>query len=176
MPRQRDQHRLRVRASPGGGGDWYSPLQGVLLIDGWTLKKWPGQRPRPHKSLPLRGRWHGVAVTEGVFRGLCLGELPQSAPEALTAPSEREPGGCAYRGNSISGGTGRRGRRPLQGVLSIEHRVGGGLCPAPSTGSWALPEDGRGQSPFPTKVLLIEGESPGGWPDLGGRPYKSLPL
>ena len=36
------------------------------------------------KSLPLRGRWHGEAVSEGVRK-------TPSVSLRLTAPSEREP-------------------------------------------------------------------------------------
>ena len=47
----------------------------------------PSKR-KAEKPLPHRGRWHGIAVTEGVFGAgsLCSWPLPQSA--SPTAPSE----------------------------------------------------------------------------------------
>ncbi len=43
------------------------------------------------KSLPLRGRWHGKAVTEGVLRRPAEPLGTPSVSLRLTAPSEREP-------------------------------------------------------------------------------------
>ena len=44
------------------------------------------------------------------------GELPQSPPLAVTAPSEREPWGCVYRSCSVPG---ERAAEHPQGVRRI---------------------------------------------------------
>ncbi len=48
-------------------------------------------RPPQGKSLPLRGRWHGEAVTEGVLQRPAGPLGTPSVSLRLTAPSEREP-------------------------------------------------------------------------------------
>ena len=54
----------------GRGCGW--PFIGSMAVQGNGLVWRPDPTFRAQKSLPLRGRWHGEAVTEGVCMGLAL--------------------------------------------------------------------------------------------------------
>ena len=77
------------------------------------------------QSLPLRGRWHGEAVTEGVLRR-AAGVTP-SVSLRLTAPSGREPLSARW-GRGAFVGRDDSARRPRR-AGALGGRRAGGVAP-----------------------------------------------
>ena len=115
------------------------PPQSSLPIERQALEKWPAGGCRPHKEVfspqpPGERQRKEKKVDSTISKPP---PAPRRGPKTFVSTVSTT---CAPLGLQISGGAGRRRRRPLQGVLSIE---------APNT-SFSLLDRARPVFSFPS--------------------------